>query len=101
MGFSARGMSIFGSAVRVYVGGGEGGVGSCESDHICLMQFSHRLSGPWLKLGAGMAPLGIPLYLNEKSRLLFVAETDTSGGRVWKWAVWWWTGLSLSIRVPV
>ena len=42
---------------------------------------SHMLSGP-VKLGAGVAPLGIPLYLSEKSRLVLVAETETSGGRV-------------------
>ena len=64
------------------------------------LQSSQMLSGP-VKLGAGVAPLGIPLYFKEKSRLVLVAETETSGGRVWKWWKWWWVDLSLSIRVPV
>ena len=64
------------------------------------LQSSQMLSGP-VKLGADVAPLGIPLYFKEKSRQLLVAETETSGGRVWKWWKWWWADLSLSIRVPV
>ena len=63
------------------MGGDEGGVDGGFQCFIRDLQSSHRLSGP-VKLGAGVAPLGIPLYLSEKSRLVFVAETETSGGRV-------------------
>ena len=63
------------------MGGDEVGVGGGSQCLIRDLQSSHMLSGP-VKLGAGVAPLGIPLYLNEKSRLVLVAETETSGGRV-------------------
>ena len=63
------------------MGRDEVGVGGGFQWLIRDLQSSHMLSGS-VKLGAGVAPLGISLYLNEKSRLVLVAETETSGGRV-------------------
>ena len=63
------------------MGRDEVGVGGGFQWLIRDLQSSHMLSGS-VKLGAGVAPLGIPLYLSEKSRLVLVAETETSGGKV-------------------
>ena len=63
------------------MGGGGVDVGGGFQCLALDLHSSHMLSGP-VKLGAGVAPLGIPLYLSEKSRLVLVAETETSGGRV-------------------